>query len=1033
VLSWLVSVSLRNRYVVVALAIVMVVAAWRTLRTTPLDVFPEFAPPIVEIQTEAPGLSTSEVESLITVPLEAALTGIPGLTTVRSKSVLGLSSVVLVLQHGSEVMAARQIVQERVTRAAAQLPAVARPPVMLSPLSSLSRVMKIGVTSQKLSQIELTTLAKWTMRPRMMAVSGVANVAIWGQRDRQLQVLVDPERLRASGVSIDQVISGAGDGVSLQPGGFLDTPNQRFPVTHAPAVRSIKDLESIVVSSRNGAALRIGDVATVVEGSPPPIGDAVINGGAGLLLIVEKQLGANTLQVTQDVERVLADLKPALQDVNVDPTIFRPATFIEMSLTNLNRALLLGCVLVIVVLLVFLADWRTALISSVAIPLSLLAAGLLLHYRGGTLDTMVLAGLVIALGEVVDDAIIDVENIVRRLRLNRELAKPRPAIAVVFDASIEVRSAVLYGSMIVMLVFLPVFMLQGLAGAFFRPLALAYVLAIFASLAVALTVTPALSLLLLRNRDTRDHTKLVHFIRDRYRRALPTFVDRPRTAMGVLALMFVLTAAVVPFLGEEFLPNFREYDFLMHWVEKPGTSLPAMRRITESVSKELMAVPGVRNFGSHIGRAEVADEVVGANFTELWISLDPNVDYDATVAKVQTIVDGYPGLQRDLLTYLRERIKEVLTGASATIVVRVYGPELARLQAQAQAVSKALADVAGVVDLKVQAQTLVPQIEVRFRPEKGAMLGLTPGTVRRTAATLVQGTKVGEFYEDQKLFDVVVWGAPEVRKNIEAIGALQLPVAGGSTVPLSSVADVLVTPVPNEITREHGSRRIDVTCNVRGRDLGAVARDVQARLAGVAFDRGYYAEVLGEYAERQASTNRLFLVAAVSLAGIIMILMVDFGSIRLATLVFITLPFALVGAIIAAFATGGVLSLGSLVGLVTVVGIAARNGIMLVSHYRHLETQEGMTFGRDLVIRGAEERVAPILMTALATGLALVPIVLGGTKAGYEIEHPLAVVILGGLVTSTLLNLFIVPALYLRFGRPATIDGPAESPIQGHG
>lgn len=1020
-MSWLVSVSLRHRIVICVLALVLSIAAWRTLRTTPLDVFPEFAPPIVEIQTEAPGLSTSDVEALVTVPLEAALSGIPNLDTVRSKSVLGLSSVVLILESGTDVMTARQIVQERVSRAATQLPAVARPPVMLSPLSSLSRVMKIGMSSEKLSQVELTTLAKWTMRPRLMAVSGVANVAMWGQRDRQLQVLVDPERLRAHGVSIDDVVRAAGEGVSLQPGGFLDTANQRLSITHTASVRSIGDLESIVVSWRSGAALRIGDVATVVEGSPPPIGDAVINKGPGLLLIVEKQLGANTLQVTRDVEQVLEDLKPALADVNVDPTIFRPATFIEMSLHNLSRALLLGCVLVVVVLMVFLADWRTALISSVAIPLSLLAAGLLLHYRGGTLDTMVLAGLVIALGEVVDDAIIDVENIVRRLRLNREQGNPRPAMAVVLDASLEVRSAVVYGSLIVMLVFLPVFMLQGLAGAFFRPLALAYVLAILASLGVALTVTPALSLLLLKNGRDRGDAWLVRVLKDRYRRMLPAFVDRPKSALGALAIMFVLTAGIVPFLGEEFLPDFREYDFLMHWVEKPGTSLTAMRRITERAAAELLTVPGVRNHGAHIGRAEVADEVVGANFTELWISLDPSVDYDATVAKVQEIVDGYPGLYRDLLTYLRERIKEVLTGASATIVVRVYGPDLQRLQAQAQAVGKVMGGVGGVIDLKVQAQVLVPQIEIRFRPERGAMFGLTPGDVRRAAATLIQGSKVGEFYEEQRLFDVVVWGTPEVRRSLETIRALQMPVANGGMVPLESVADVQITAVPNEITRQDGSRRIDVTCNVRGRDLGTVARDVEAAIRGVSFERGYYAEVLGEYAERQASTQRLGLIACVSLAGILLILLVDFGSARLAGLVFFTLPFALVGAIVAAFVTGGVLSLGSLVGLVTVVGIAARNGIMMVSHYRHLEIEEDMAFGRELVLRGAEERLAPILMTALATGLALVPIALGGTRAGYEIEHPLAVVILGGLVTSTLLNLFVVPALYLRFGRPAVV------------
>ena len=1019
-MRWLVGLSLRNRIVVVALAALLVIAAVRTLRTTPLDVFPEFAPPLVEVQTEAPGLSTNDVEALVTVPLEAALNGVPGLDRIRSKSVLGLSSVVLVLDPSTDVMRSRQMVQERLSRAAATLPAVARPPVMLSPLSSLSRVMKIGMTSKDLSQVEMSTLAKWTIRPRLMAIPGVANVAIWGQRDRQIQVLVDPSRLQAHGVTVDDVVRATGEAVSLQAGGFLDTPNQRLAITHAASVRVARDLEGIVVSSKNGAALRVGDVATVVEGFPQPIGDAVINNGPGLLLIVEKQLGANTLQVTRDVEAALEDLKPALAGVEVDPAIFRPATFIEMSLQNLSRALLVGCVLVVLVLLVFLADWRTALISSTAIPLSLLAAGLLLHYRGGTLDTMVLAGLVIALGEVVDDAIIDVENIVRRLRLNSQLPNPQSAIRVVLDASMEVRSAVLYGSLIVVVVFVPVFMLEGLAGAFFRPLALSYVLAILASLAVALTVTPALALLLLPQHLHARESRLVGGLKERYRRMLPAFVDRPKTALGSLAVMLILTGATVPFLGEEFLPNFREYDFLMHWVEKPGTSLEAMRRITERASRELMDVPGVKNFGSHIGRAEVADEVVGPNFTELWISLDPSVDYEATVSRIQSIVDGYPGLYRDLLTYLRERIKEVLTGASATIVVRVYGPELEQLQAQAQTVRTAIADVKGIADLTVQAQVVVPKVEVRFDPDRAAAFGLTPGQVRTAAATLVQGTKVGEFYEDQRLFDVVVWGAPEVRRNLDAVRALQVPVANGGLVPLGSVAHVEVTPTPNEITRENGSRRIDVTSNVRGRNLGAVARDIQSRLASLSFQQGYYAEILGEYAERQASSTRLTLLGIGAVVAIFLILLGDFGSGRLATLVFLTLPFALVGAIVAALVTGAVLSLGSLVGLVTVIGISARNGIMLVSHYRHLEQAEGVPFGRELVFRGSEERLAPILMTALATGLALVPIVLGGSRAGYEIEHPLAVVILGGLVTSTLLNLFIVPALYLKYGRSAT-------------
>ncbi len=1021
-MRWLVGASLRHAVVVVAMAVIGGIAAIRSVPTIPLDVFPEFAPPLVEIQTEAPGLSTPEVEALVSVPIESALAGVPGVKTIRSKSVLGLSSVVLILDAGADRMAARQHVQERLATIASSLPGAALAPVMLPPLSSLSRLIKIGVTSPTQSQVAMTTLIRWTVRPRLMAVPGVANVAIWGQRDRQLQVLVDPERLQANHVSLDDVVRAVGSGVSTETGGFIDTANQRLAVSHSQLVHSTTDLARLMVTPRVGTALRVGDVATVVEGHQAPIGDAVINDGPGLLLIVEKQLGANTLQVTQDVERVLEQLRPALGDLQLDPTIFRPATFIEMSISNLNRALLIGCVLVVIVLIIFLADWRTALISSLAIPLSLLAAALALRYRGGTIDTMVLAGLVIALGEVVDDAIIDVENIVRRLRLNRAAPEPRPAFTVVFEASLEVRSAVVFGSLIVMLVFLPVFMLGGLAGAFFRPLATAYVLAILSSLIVALTVTPALSLLLLpRHLDTRE-SPVTARLKSWYRGVLPRLIGRPVVAGGVLAGLMVATLAATPFLGEEFLPNFREYDFLMHFVEKPGTSLEAMRRITERASKELRAIPGVRNFGSHIGRAEVADEVVGPNFTELWISLDPGVDYDATVAKVQAAVDGYPGLQRDLLTYLRERIKEVLTGASATVVVRIEGPDLARLQAHAATVHDALAPIEGVTDLKAQAQVLVPQIEVTYQPERAERLGLTAGEVRRAVTTVVHGAKVGEFIENQRFFDVVVWGTPESRGSLEALRGLRLPVPGGSTVPLRAVADVQIMPVQNEITRENGSRRIDVTCNVRDRDLGSVARDIQARLATINLGEGYHATVLGEYAARAESRRSLLMWSGVAILGILLILLTDFGTLRLTALVFLTLPFALVGAIGAAFVSGGVLSLGSLVGLVTVVGIAARNGIMLVSHYRHLEIEEGMSFGRDLVLRGSEERLSPILMTALATGLALVPIAISGTRAGHEIEHPMAVVILGGLITSTVLNLFLLPPLYLRFGRPATTD-----------
>lgn len=1026
-MNWLVSTALNLRVLVLALAVLLLIVGLRVVQTAPLDVFPEFAPPLVEIQTEAPGLSTAEVESLITTPIENALNGTARLKTLRSKSVLGLSSVVLIFEPDTDLLPARQRVQERLALVAPQLPAAAHPPVILQPLSSTSRALKIGVSSKTLSQMELSALARWTIRPRLMAVPGVANVAIWGQRDRQMQVLVDPDRLRAHNLTLTEVERATRDAVAVAAGGFVDTPNQRLPVAHIAAVTQPQDLARIPVAYRSGVPLPLGAVAEVVEGHPPPIGDAIINDGPGILLIVEKQPEGNTLDVTRNVEAALNALRPGLKDVEVDPTIFRPATFIEVALRNLRAALLLGCVLVVAVLIAFLFEWRTAVISLSAIPLSLLAATLVLSWRGYTINTMVIAGLVIALGEVVDDAIIDVENIVRRLRLNRAAGNPESAFAVVLNASLEVRSAIVYATLIVVLVFLPIFFLDGLSGSFFRPLAISYVLAVLASLGVALTLTPALSLLLLPRAAQREHAEpaLTRWLKAGYRRVLPSFIHKPRLALVAMLLLFGATAAVVPFLGEEFLPNFKETDFLMHWVEKPGTSLEAMNRITIRASKELRAIPGVRNFGSHIGRAEVADEVVGPNFTELWISLDPNVPYEPTVAKIQEVVDGYPGLVRDLLTYLKERIKEVLTGAGASVVVRIYGPELDGLRAQAAEVGKAIGGVAGVANLKVEQQVLVPQIEVRLRPEAAARFGLTPGDVRRAATTLIKGQKVGELYQAQQINDVVVWGAAHTRTDLSALRRLRIGLPGGGDAPLGDVADVQIAPAPNIVQREGASRRIDVTCDVKGRDLGSVAREIETKVKALPFARGYHPEFLGEYAARQASQNRLLALSGLALLGILLLLHTDFRAPRLVALVFFSLPFALVGGVAATLLTGGVLSLGSLVGFVTVLGIAARNGIMLVSHYRHLETEEGEAFGEQLVLRGSAERLAPILMTALATGLALLPIVIGGNKPGHEIEHPLAVVILGGLVTSTVLNLFLMPALYLRYGKRAT---PAPAP-----
>jgi CzcA family heavy metal efflux pump len=1020
----LIAAALRQRVLTLALAAVLIVFGLHSARVTPLDVFPEFAPPIVEIQTEAPGLSVEEVESLVTVPLESAVNGTAGLKTLRSKSVLGLSSVVCLFREGSDLTRTRQLVQERVALVAPRLPAVARVPVLMPPLSSTSRMMKIGVSSPTLSQMDLSEPALWTIRPRLMAVPGVANVAIWGQRDRQLQVRVDPDRLAAHGVSLDAVVRAAGEAAAVTAGGFLDTPNQRVPFRHLAPVQMPEDLARTVVQFAGGVPLRLGDVAEVVESHPPPIGDAVVNDGPGLLLIVEKQPAANTLEVTREVEAALEALRPGLEGVEIDANIFRPATYIERALDRLTHTLAIGCALVAMILIAFLFEWRAALISISAIPLSLLAAASVLHLRGGALDTMVLAGLAIAVGEVVDDAVIDVENVLRRLRQNALAERPLSSFRVVLLASLEVRSAVVFASLVIALVFVPVFFLDGLAGAFFRPLAWSYLLAILASLAVALTVTPVLCLTLLPGAPRREgDAPLTRFLKRRYRAMLPWIIDRPAVAVRTLLIAFALAGLALLRLDQAFLPDFKETDFLMHWVEKPGTSLEAMRRITERVSRELRAIPGVQSFGAHIGRAQAADEVVGPNFTELWISVDPKADYDATVARIKTAVDGYPGLYRDVLTYLRERLKEVLTGASGAIVVRLFGPDLAALREKGEEIARDLAGVRGVANLKVEPWSPTPQAQMRIRPDAAALFGLTAGQIRRAAATLMQGAKVGEIYRDQKIVEVAVWGEERVRHDLAALREAVIDTPSGARAPLGDVADFEIAPAPSEIKRENASRRLDVTLDVAaGADLGAVTREVEARVRALRFPPGHHAEVVGEYAARQAARDRLAWLATGSLLGVLLLLYVDFRSLRLVALTALTLPFALIGGVAGAWLGGGVLSLGSLVGFVTVLGIAARNGILLLSHYRRLESRQNMPFGPELAMRGAEERLAPILMTASCAALALLPLVVQGLVPGQEIEYPMAVVILGGIFTSTILNLFLVPALYARYARPKVDD-----------
>lgn len=1027
--------SLEYRFLVMVIAVAVLIFGATQLGNMPVDVLPEFEPVVVEVQTEALGLSAEEVEALVTVNVEELCMGTPWVQTMRSKSVPGLSSLLLIFEPGTDMMLARQLVQERLNLAWG-MPNVSKPPVILQPLSATNRVMMVGLDSDSVSPIQMSVLARWNIRPALMGVEGVANVSIWGQRRRQLQVQVDPEVLRAQGVTLDQIIETAGDSLWVSPltflnastagtGGWIDTPQQRIGVRHVLPISVADDLAQVAVAGTQG--LRLADVANVVEDHQPLIGDALLDDGPGLLLVVEKMPGAHTLEVTRRVEGTLHALQPGLTGIEIDATVFRPATFIEMAIGHLSTTLLIAALLVVVALGVLFFNWRIALISLLAIVVSLVAGLLVLYWRGATANSMVLAGLTVALGILVDDAIVDVGNIARRLRQRRKEGDDRPALSVVQEASAEMRGTLVFGSLIAALAVAPVFMMGGTSGLFYRPLALSYVLALAASTVVALIVTPALSLVLLANAPLeRRESPILKWLERVYEGVLSQTVMRtPRLAYISIAVMVVASLVVLPFLQPKLLPEFRERNLVIQWEAAPGTSLPAMIRLATEASRDLRTIPGVRDFATHVGRAVLSDRVVGINSGEFWVSIDPVANHEQTVAAVQDVVSDYPGLTTDVRTHLQQTIRQVETVSNRAMVVRVFGRHFDILAGKAEEVRQALAGIEGIVDLVVEPQVKEPYVEIEVDLAKAKEYGIKPGDVRRATSTLLGGIEVGSLFEEQKVFDVVVWGAPHTRHSLTSVRELLLDRPGGGHVRLGDVADVRVASSLTAIHREAISRRIDVSFDVRGRALGAVARDVGSAISQIRFPRESHAELLGGYAQQQAARVRILIAAITALIGIYLLLQAAVESWRLAGLILVVVPWALMGGLLAAFLVGGsTISLGELAGLLTLFGIAMHNFISLIRRYQQLE-DEGETFGPELVLRGSRERVAPIVMTAVVTGLALLPFAVFGNVAGLEVGHPMAVVVLAGLVTTTVLNLLVVPAVYLRFRESRPERAPA--------
>jgi Cu/Ag efflux pump CusA len=1003
------------------------------LRQMPVDILPEFSSPYVEIQTEALGLSAEEVEELITVPMEQDLfNGVPWLDIIRSESTPGLSSIDLFFEPGTDLYRARQMVTERLAQAFA-LPHVSKTPTMIQPLSSSSRFMIIGLSSQDLSLIEMSVQARWTIGPRLLGVPGVANVAIWGNRDRQLQVQVDPKRLLAQDVTLLQVLETTGNALWVSSlsfveastpgtGGFIDTPLQRLGIRHLSPILSAQDLAQVPIEGVTG--LRLTDVAAVVEDHQPLIGDAIVNDEPSLMIVVEKFPGANTLEVTQGIEEALSALQPGMPGIKFDTNLYRPATFIEMAMSNLSNSLLISAILLVIALFLFLRDWRSALISLVSIPMALIVAVFILYERGATVNALLFAGLAVATGVIIDDAIVDVENIARRLRQHRQAGSSKSIATIILEACLEVRSPLFYGTLIMILTLALVVFVGNLSGAFFQPLIISYILAIVASMLVALFVTPALSMILFSS--TQFEPRESPFMK-RLQGSLDGMISRvfqvPRQVYFIIGGLVVIGLLLLPFFkADQLLPSFKEPYITIRINGAPGTSRSEMDRIISRMSSELRGIAGVSNVGAHVGRAIFGDEIVSINSAEVWVGIDPKANYDSTIAAVRKIANGYPGFQNKVQTYLQEATSGVLAKPQDSLTLRVYGQEYEVLQSQAEKIKQALTGIGGIVDAKVKLPVDESTVEINVDIAKAQQYGIKPGDVRRAAAIMLSGLQVGSLFEEQKVFDVVVWSTPETRSSVSDIRELLIDTPGGGHVRLGDVAEVSLRQVPSLIEHQAVSRFLDINVKVSGRSLASVASDINRTVQGIAFPLEYHAEVVGKFAEQRALQERVLASAIMAVLGMFLILQAAFGNWRLATITFITLPATIVGGLLAAFLSRGFLSLGTLIGLLVILGIATRNSIILISHYRVLEDQEGEPFGLGLILRGSRERVAPTLMTALTTGLVLLPFVLFGNIPGLEIVYPMAIAILGGLVTSTLFNLLALPGLYLRFGASREAD-----------
>lgn len=1021
VIKW----SLQNRLLVVAIAALTL--AWGTYIALqlPVDVFPDLNKPTVTILTEAPGLAPEEVETLVTVPIEMVLNGAPGVTRVRSQSGIGLSVITVEFDWGTDLYRNRQLVSEKLQLAREQLPAGVTP--VMGPIASImGEILLISVRSRDGSTgpMELRSLADWTIRPRLMAIPGIAQVINIGGEVKQYQVLVSPAKLTQFGLTIEDIARAMERANLNTTSGFINAQSQEFLVRNLARAYTVEDLKKTAVAYRNGAPVLLGEVAQVKEGPRVKRGDAGTNGAPAVIMSVQKQPGASTIELTERVDSAIREIQATLPpDIEVNPRLFRQANFIQASINNLIEALRDGAILVTIVLFLFLLNLRTTAITLTAIPLSFIVTFLVFRAFGVSINTMTLGGLAVAIGELVDDSIVDVENIFRRLRENRASPNPKPALRVIYEASLEIRSSIVYATFIVALVFVPLFALTGIEGRLLAPLGLAYITSLIASLVVSLTVTPVLASYLLPQMKVMRHGResfLVRFLKRWDERLLRHTLRHPNVVMAGAGALLALALATLPFVGTSFLPEFNEGTLTVSVLAEPGISLEESDRIGRIAERLIMEVPEVVAVGRRTGRAEMDEHAEGVHYTEIDVDLRRSErPRDEILRDIRQRLATIPGVTVNVGQPISHRLDHLQSGVRAQIAIKLFGDDLATLRDKAEEIANVVGTVEGATDVQIEKQVLIPQVRFAIDREAAARYGLPPGEIAETLEMALNGKKVSEIVDAQRRYDLVIRFDDEARASLDALRSVTVDTPQGTQIPVSAVARIENLPGPNQILRENAQRRIVVSANVAGRDLGSVVRDIQERVQRqVQLPPGYFIEYGGQFEAQREATRKLTLLSLFSVVAIFFLLIKALGDWRSALQVMINIPLALIGAIFAMLLTGGVFSVATLVGFISLIGITSRNGIMMISHYIHLMREEGEDFTERMIIRGSLERLVPVMMTALTAGLSLIPFILAADAPGKEILHPLAVVVFGGILTSTLLDQLVTPAVFYKFGRP---------------